>query len=89
MYGGIVTTKGGNRIFIQIGAAGNGGSHTITGNYIGGTSAQCGGSQMYKSGAVVSHFGGISLTTSATGTSHVQNNTIKNISWTNYAGTQN
>lgn len=88
MYGNIVTNSGGNRIFIQIGAAGNGGSHTITGNYIGGSSAQCGGAKMVKSGSVVSNFLGISVSTSGAGTSLVQNNTIQNIEW-NAASGQN
>ena len=89
MYGDIATNAGGNRYFIQIGDLGNGGSHTVSGNYIGGSSANCGGSKMTKNGTVVSNFTGISLTTSATGTSLVQNNRIKNISWTTAAGTQN
>jgi hypothetical protein len=90
IYAATVTTNsGGNRFFIQVGSLGNGGSHTITGNYIGGSSAQCGGSKMSKAGTVVSNFIGISLTTSATGASLVQNNTIKNINWTSYAGNQN
>jgi hypothetical protein len=81
MYGNITTNSGGNRWFMQIGAAGNGGSHTITDNFIGGSSAQCGGSKMTKGGTVVSNFIGIQLTTPANGTSLVQNNTIRNINW--------
>ena len=89
MYGNVVTGSGGNRYFMQIGAAGNGGSHTITGNFIGGNSALCGGSKMTKSGSVVSHFIGIQLGTTPTGTSLIQDNTIQNISWTTSVGTQN
>lgn len=90
MYGNLSTDTGagGNRFFIQIGTAGNGGSHTITDNYIGGSSAQCGGSRMTKSGTVASHFNGIALTTSGAGNSLVQNNRIQNISWTTASGNQ-
>ena len=90
MYGGTFTvTTGGNRYFMEIGALGNGGSHTITNNYIGGSSAQCGGGKMTKNPATNSHFQGIILTTSATGTSFVQNNTIKNITWPTWNANQN
>jgi hypothetical protein len=86
MYGNLTTNSGGNRVFIQIGAGGNGGSHSVTGNYIGGRSAQCGGLKMVKSGSVVSNFQGIVITTSNTGTTLVQNNTIQNIDWNASSG---
>jgi len=66
---------------ILIGGSGNTGISNITtsDNYIGGQSAQCGGSAWTKNGND-NIFNGIYLNA---GVCSVQNNTIKNISWTN------
>ena len=68
---------------IRISAAtGSGNGFTVSGNYIGGSAAQCGGSAWTKT-AQSNSFTGISLTT-ATGTANsIQGNTIQNINWSN------
>jgi len=79
----LAATAGSNRWFIQIGtSAAPAGSHTITGNYIGGRSANCGGLALTKTGTT-SNLYGIVIYTSGTGTANIQGNTIQNISWTN------
>jgi hypothetical protein len=60
----------------------NGNEFTITGNFIGGSQALCGGSAWSKSGNN-NIFYGISLTVGSTTASNVQGNTISNFSWTN------
>ena len=63
-------------------ASGDGNGFTVSGNYIGGRSAQCGGSAWTKTG-FNNTFNAISVTT-ATGTANeIQGNTIRSIKWTN------
>jgi len=59
----------------------------ISGNYIGGNSASCGGTwtkAVYLNAS--QSFTGINMNAGTSTTSNVQNNTIKNITWTNYYG---
>lgn len=57
----------------------NGGSgHTISGNYMGGTAPQAGGSAWTQSGAVSYRFVAIDIAGSAGGINSIQNNTIAN-----------
>ena len=73
---------------ININNAGAG--YLVTGNYIGGSSASCGGSAWsVTSGAITHVVNAIYLSVGTTPASSVQNNTIKNISWKNYMGNQN
>ncbi|MFM9052272.1 MAG: beta strand repeat-containing protein [Bacteroidota bacterium] len=66
-------------------ATGTGNGFTVSGNYIGGNAASCGGTAWTKT-AQNNAFTAISVTT-ATGTANsIQGNTIQNINWTN-AGT--
>lgn len=60
----------------------SGGGHTISGNYIGGSSTKCGGAPLTKSQGN-NEFSGIVITANASPVSNVQNNIIKNINWTN------
>ena len=75
-------------IFMQLGV-GTGSSQragtdfTISGNYIGGTEKNCGGAAMSKTSAFNFNLTGIQLFLANGGTNSIQNNTIKNISWTN------
>lgn len=63
-----------------------GGSHTISGNYIGGTAASCGGSVFSKT-ARETTFTAMSLfpspSVSGGGATSIQGNTIQKISWSN------
>ena len=69
-------------------AVASGNNHTISNNYIGGTATQCGGGTFAKNGAANNQFKGILFTSTDAGTaSKIENNVIKNISWTN--GTSN
>jgi hypothetical protein len=71
-----------NVILISAAPNGSGNGFTVSGNYIGGNAAQCGGSAWTKTGSN-NAFTAISVTT-ATGTANsIQGNTIQNISWTN------
>ncbi|MEI8272278.1 MAG: T9SS type A sorting domain-containing protein [Paludibacter sp.] len=80
-----VTGSNLNKTMIEIGASTG---HTISGNYIGGSSAQCGGT-LTKTGGYDNGFNGINATNSTNpgqanaSTLYVQNNFIKNINWTN------
>jgi len=57
-------------------------SHTIAGNFIGGTAPNCGGSSWTTTGTTQAYvFTGIWLRTGNTTATSVQGNTIKNISW--------
>jgi autotransporter-associated beta strand protein len=72
-----------SKTMIGIGAstAAFGGSHTITDNYFGGTAANCGGTALtkrYKEATL--H---VMAIYPSGGTTSIQNNTIKNISWSN------
>ena len=64
-------------IHIQSGA-----SHTISGNYIGGSATKCGGTPWTKTEGN-NFFTGILVSTNASPVSNILNNTIKNINWTN------
>ncbi|MFZ4590837.1 MAG: T9SS type A sorting domain-containing protein [Ignavibacteria bacterium] len=60
--------------------AGNG--HTISGNYIGGSTSLCGGSAWTVSGTAATHtFTGIYLSVGTTTATSVQGNTIQNFNW--------
>ena len=82
----VPTTSGTNKTIIEI-AASTG--HTISGNYIGGSSAQCGASALTKTAAFDNVFTAFNITNSSNpGPSNVnllylQNNIVKNISWSN------
>jgi len=68
-------------IGIGSGTAAFGGSHTINDNFIGGTAANCGGTALtkrYKETTL-----NIMAIYPSGGTTNIQNNTIKNISWSN------
>jgi len=70
---------------ILVGATSYGGGtgHTISGNYIGGSAPHCGG-LWTKTNTFDNAFAGISLNLNATGViTTVDDNTIKNISWSN------
>ena len=82
----VPTTSGTNKTIIEI-AASTG--HTISWNYIGGSSAQCGGLPLTKTAAFDNVFTAFNITNSSNpGPSnpnllYLQNNTVKNISWSN------
>jgi len=76
------------KVMIGIGASSApfGGSHTITDNYIGGTTANCGGTKFIKTARettlnVIQIYPSPSV--SGGGATSIQNNTITNISWSN------
>ncbi len=80
-----VTGSNLNKTMIEVGASTG---HTISGNYIGGSSTQCGGT-LTKTGGYDNGFNGIAATAATNpgqanaSTLYVQNNFIKNINWTN------
>lgn len=81
-------TAGGTRQFIAIGSGTNtyGGSHTITGNFFGGTAPNCGGTMMTKwntSSNLTCIYISTSPSTVGGGATSIQNNTIQKISWQN------
>lgn len=63
---------------------GGGNNHTVSGNYVGGQSAGCGGSAWINSGNTT--FTGIQLNVGTVTPSSVQNNTVQNISLTGTGG---
>ncbi|MEO5642848.1 MAG: T9SS type A sorting domain-containing protein [Bacteroidia bacterium] len=65
----------------------NTGAYIITGNYVGGSSALCGGTAFTQTGTIATRFVAINITTTAGGTSSVQGNTIKNFNLTTSSGT--
>lgn len=69
-YNGILISNAGNEF-------------NISGNYIGGQAANCSGNAFTKSIAVNSAFTGINLSVGAGVASQIQNNFIRNISWSN------
>ncbi len=77
----IVPTASTAITIMEIGTAG----HTISGNFIGGTAAKCGGSPMTKTADEDNAFSAISLNTGTDVTSitKIENNTIQNIKWSN------
>ncbi len=62
-----------------------GNSFTVANNYIGGSTALCGGSPWTKTNSNNNIFNAISLSVGSTAASSIQNNTIKNFSWGNSA----
>ncbi|MCK9421672.1 MAG: T9SS type A sorting domain-containing protein [Bacteroidales bacterium] len=66
---------------INIGNA-SGNNFTISGNYIGGSAAECGGSAFTINAATTHSFRGIYLNVGTTTATSVQNNTIKNFNHT-------
>jgi hypothetical protein len=63
-----------------------GGGHTVTGNFIGGTAPNAGGTPLTATGtAAAFRFSGIFLTLSGAATS-VQGNTVANINWVSSSG---
>ena len=81
----IVPTGPGEHLIISIGKLGGTypGSFIISGNYIGGSASQCGGSALTKTNANTNDFYAIYCNLPATSTVSIQGNTIKNISWSN------
>ncbi|MCX6156763.1 MAG: T9SS type A sorting domain-containing protein [Ignavibacteriae bacterium] len=67
----------------QIIYVGSGDNHVITGNYIGGSSANCTGNAFVKTVANNNTFYGINISAGTTTASSIQGNTIKNINWIN------
>jgi hypothetical protein len=63
----------------------SGNGFTLTGNYIGGNSASCNGTWTKNANARNNVFYAIYLNVGSSTASSVQNNTIKNISWSNSA----
>ncbi|MEI6751657.1 MAG: hypothetical protein WCK78_00680 [Paludibacter sp.] len=64
-----------------------GNNFTVTGNYIGGQSALCGGSAWTKTNAANSTFIAINLNGGTTTASNIQGNTIQNFAWSNSGST--
>ena len=56
---------------------------TVSGNFIGGMSAACGGSAWTKTKAFNNSFNAIYLNVGTTAASNIQNNTIRNFAWSN------
>ena len=61
----------------------SGNGFTVTGNFIGGQSASCGGSAWTKTNAFNNAFTAINMNGGTTATSNIQNNTIRNFAWSN------
>ena len=61
----------------------SGNGFTVSNNYIGGSAAQCGGTAWTKTNATNNVFNAIYLKVGNTVASSIQNNTIKNFSWSN------
>ncbi len=65
-----------------------GSEFSITNNYIGGRAASCGGLAMsYNCSSIAGTFEGILISTGTNGISTISNNTIRNISFTSFPGT--
>ena len=81
-------TAGANQNCVIIGVMANTiGGYTISGNFIGGKEANCGGGAWTKTSSS-NNFKGIDIRTSSIeSTNLVQGNTIKNFSWTNTTAT--
>ncbi|HEU4717902.1 MAG TPA: hypothetical protein VFU15_08705, partial [Bacteroidia bacterium] len=62
------------------------GNFVVSGNYIGGTAANCGGSAWTGTGAVAHRFIAVNVTTGSLGTNSVQGNTITNFNFTTTSG---
>lgn len=63
------------------------GNFIVSGNFIGGTAASCGGSAWTDLGAVAHRFIAINVTTGAYGPNSIQGNTIRNFNFTTTSGT--
>jgi hypothetical protein len=61
--------------------------YTITDNFIGGSSKECGGTWNFTNNQNFSSFSAISFNLTSIGTTNLQNNTIKNINYSNTGGT--
>ena len=61
----------------------SGNGHSLTGNYIGGQAASCGGSAWDKTNAFNNTFTAINLNVGTTTAASIQGNTIKNMTWSN------
>lgn len=62
------------------------GGHTVTGNYIGGTAPNCGGTAYTMAGTVATRFYGIYVNGNSGGANTVSNNTIQNFNLTSSSG---
>ncbi|TND08993.1 MAG: hypothetical protein FD123_1847 [Bacteroidetes bacterium] len=71
---------------ITFSSATNSYGHTVSGNFIGGTAASCGGTPWTMLGAVASRFIGINMTVGTVAASNVQGNTIRNFSFATTSG---
>ena len=60
-----------------------GSGFSVSGNYFGGSAPLCAGSPFTKTNSSNNSFAAISLTAGTGSTSNIQNNTIRNISWSN------
>jgi hypothetical protein len=67
--------------FTFINVQGNGGNFVISGNYMGGTAPNCGGTPLTKSGGNRMDLIGIDVEYTGTGTTEIQGNTFQNIAW--------
>ncbi len=70
-------------IYEIINISGKGNNYNISGNYIGGSAPQCGGSPWTKTNAFNNVFYGIYLNANTGTSSNIQNNIIRNIDWSN------
>jgi photosystem II stability/assembly factor-like uncharacterized protein len=73
----------GNHTFIYLTGNYAGGAFTISGNYIGGSAPQCGGTPLTKTNAQTNTFTVISTSVGTGNTVNIQGNIIKNITWEN------
>ncbi|MFY7883667.1 MAG: BNR-repeat neuraminidase N-terminal domain-containing protein, partial [Dolichospermum sp.] len=64
----------------------SGNNHSITGNFIGGSTSSAGGTAWTQTLALASRFVGINLAVGTTAASSVQNNTIANFNWSTTSG---
>ncbi len=84
------TTANNSRMFIKVGNSSSniygGSGHTISGNYIGGKAANCLGGTLTKTGAFQDNLTCIHLNASNGAPSTIQNNVMKNMSFTNGGG---
>jgi Divergent InlB B-repeat domain len=64
----------------------SGNNHVVTGNFIGGSTANAGGTAWSVSGAFANRFIGISLAVGTVTPTSVQNNTIRNFVWSSTSG---
>ncbi len=72
-------------INVSNGSGGN--NYTITGNFIGGSTANAGGSAYTMNGTVATLFRGITLSAGTGTASNIQNNVVRNFSLTTSSGT--